>query len=399
MANTLIVTATHDYRGEAMGEVQFLVFNTASPPVASFGQSQLSPTLDVTADAMEDRISVYLNAGANFSAAAWTFHGWYGVLEIHGRPNVGTITGGFGANAIYPRGAHAIVSGVGHINVYYAAPADIAAGQIVTGGAGDDAITLSGGGDFDFRAAHLSSIASLDVFFTVAAPSRALLTGNQIGSGHITYVDAGNSGLGYSFGLIVQGASVNLNGVLFDHWVVPRDSILIKGTPGNDHLFGSNQNDRITGGSGNDAMRGGLGNDVLSAGTGDDRLFGHGGADVLSGGPGNDALSGGPGNDRFVFSAALNPSTNVDHIADFAHADGDLIVLRHAIFTAHAVGALSGPAFHVGSDATDANDRIIYDQPTGRLYYDSDGTGAHAQVLFAVLDDRAAIGRVDFLVA
>jgi cysteinyl-tRNA synthetase len=58
-----------------------------------------------------------------------------------------------------------------------------------------------------------------------------------------------------------------------------------------------------------------------------------------------------------------------------------------------------GVHFHLGTAAADAGDRIIYDQPTGRLYYDPDGTGARAQVLFAVLDNHAAITSVDFLIS
>ena len=53
----------------------------------------------------------------------------------------------------------------------------------------------------------------------------------------------------------------------------------------------------------------------------------------------------------------------------------------------------------VGTAAADAGDRIIYDAATGNLYYDSDGTGAVAQVLFATLDNMPGnLGAADFLV-
>ena len=53
----------------------------------------------------------------------------------------------------------------------------------------------------------------------------------------------------------------------------------------------------------------------------------------------------------------------------------------------------------VGTAAADANDRIIYDDATGNLYYDSDGTGAGVALLFATLDNApASLAASDFLV-
>jgi serralysin len=140
------------------------------------------------------------------------------------------------------------------------------------------------------------------------------------------------------------------------------------------------------------------GNNVLSGRGGDDTEFGLGGADLLAGGDGNDTLSGGPGNDRFRFATALNAATNLDHITDFAHLQ-DTFSLKHAIFAAIAAGALAPGAFHLGTDAGDGDDRIVYDRPNGRLYYDPDGSGAQGKVQFAVLDNHAVLTSADFLVA
>ena len=46
----------------------------------------------------------------------------------------------------------------------------------------------------------------------------------------------------------------------------------------------------------------------------------------------------------------------------------------------------------------DDDDRLIFDSATGRLYYDADGTGAGAQVLFAQVAAGLALNNADFLV-
>jgi Ca2+-binding RTX toxin-like protein len=68
---------------------------------------------------------------------------------------------------------------------------------------------------------------------------------------------------------------------------------------------------------------------------------------------------------------------------------GDVIKLKHTVFAAIATGVLSADAFHTGPAAADAEDRIIYQKSTGNLYYDNDGTGAHAKVLFATIEKDA----------
>jgi Ca2+-binding RTX toxin-like protein len=45
----------------------------------------------------------------------------------------------------------------------------------------------------------------------------------------------------------------------------------------------------------------------------------------------------------------------------------------------------------------DSNDRLIYDQTTGKLYYDADGSGLGAAVQIATLSNLAALHHDDFL--
>ncbi|MDQ8697724.1 DUF5801 repeats-in-toxin domain-containing protein [Hyphomicrobium sp. LHD-15] len=133
-----------------------------------------------------------------------------------------------------------------------------------------------------------------------------------------------------------------------------------------------------------------------------------GGNDILIGNGGNDALTGGSGNDIFVFSAPLNGATNVDTIHDFdANPSGgqDLIYLDRSIFTTLSAGALSAAAFvaNTSGNASNANQRIIFETDTGALYYDADGNGAGAKVQFATLNGfsggaASAIDHTDFFV-
>jgi Ca2+-binding RTX toxin-like protein len=125
-------------------------------------------------------------------------------------------------------------------------------------------------------------------------------------------------------------------------------------------------------------------------------LIGGGGADDLYGGTGPDDLTGGTGTDNFRFDAALNAATNVDDMLDFNVAE-DTIQLDRDIFTGIAAdGALAG-AFRTGTSALDADDRIIYDAVTGQIFYDADGLGGTAQILFATVNAGTALTNADFV--
>ena len=126
-------------------------------------------------------------------------------------------------------------------------------------------------------------------------------------------------------------------------------------------------------------------------------LAGNNGANILDGRLGGDVLTGGRGADTFVFSTTLG-SSNVDHITDFATED--TIRLSKAVFAALAPGPLAeGALKNISTGKLDADDRILYKQATGELFYDADGSGKGSAVKFAVLDNHAALTAADFLVA
>lgn len=138
-----------------------------------------------------------------------------------------------------------------------------------------------------------------------------------------------------------------------------------------------------------------VGNDganVLTGSALNDTITGNGGSDTLSGGLGLDTLTGGPGADVFRFATALNGSTNVDVITDFSIIQADKIQLENSgdgLFNAIAqTGSLLPAAFVSGQAFTAASQRIRYDAGSGNLFYDADGHGNAAELLFA----RLAVG-------
>jgi hypothetical protein len=85
-------------------------------------------------------------------------------------------------------------------------------------------------------------------------------------------------------------------------------------------------------------------------------------------------------------------------LRDFSVTD-DTFQLSQSLFAGiSAAGTLDASAFHVGTSALDASDRIIFDQAGGGIYYDADGNGAGQQVLFARVAAGTALRSGDFTV-
>jgi Ca2+-binding RTX toxin-like protein len=174
------------------------------------------------------------------------------------------------------------------------------------------------------------------------------------------------------------------------------DDLIETGTGGDGGVFGDAGNDTLIGSADAELLRGGGDSDRLEGLSGNDNLQGQDGNDLLLGGTGNDALNGGLGLDNFLFDTALN-AANIDSIGDFTVVD-DTVQLENAVFTGLALGTLAAAFFRIGTAAGDANDRVIYNSATGALFFDSDGTGATAQIQFAALSTGLALTNADFLI-
>jgi Ca2+-binding RTX toxin-like protein len=189
------------------------------------------------------------------------------------------------------------------------------------------------------------------------------------------------------------------------------DTLSASGSTGNNLLSGGDGNDylNISGStfgpysdssrsSGNNTLNGGAGDDTLSASgsTGNNTLDGGSGNDTLIGGNGNDSLIGGSGTDTFGFNGY---NEGVDSIYDF-NATNELIQVSASGFGGElSTPSLSASQFTIGTFTTTGDQRFIYDDSTGGLFFDQDGSDTgFAQVKFAQLSTGLSLTNNNFLV-
>ncbi len=396
-------------------------------PVFSIWDAGGVDTLDLSGFATASRIDLqegaFSDAGdmtANISIA-------YGVTVENaiGGAGADTLTGNAAANALSGGGGNDVLDGgSGSDRLDGGAGADS-----MYGGMGDDRYVVNNAGD---KAVESSAVGGIDTVLSSITLSLAANIENLVLTGGAALNGKGN-GLANA---ITGNAAVNsLNG--------GDGNDVLNGGAGDDILTGGNGNDSfivdssgdkvieasagggtdtvrsslawklgdfveklvltgtaavngtgnalansLTGNSAANSLSGGAGNDILDGGAGNDRLTGNGGADRLKGGGGYDA---------FIFNSRPSAS-NADAILDY-YAPSDSILLSRLAFTNIGPnGRLSAAAFRLGSAAADANDRIVYDQAAGKLYYDADGTGAAAQVLFATVTAGTSLSYSEFTI-
>lgn len=129
------------------------------------------------------------------------------------------------------------------------------------------------------------------------------------------------------------------------------------------------------------------------AGRGKDTVVGNIGADILHGGIGNDILTGGAGADLFVFETPLDAKNNLDVVKDFSQVQGDKILLDSLIYNGSQefnVARLATAAAVAGNTLAG----VIYDNVSGRLYYNADGLAGETTA-FATLATQPQLAAID----
>jgi serralysin len=298
--------------------------------------------------------------------------------------------------------AQLLIGNAGNNFLYGAGGADT-----LDGGAGDDVIivdaddsvieAVGGGNDLVASVSNyvLAAGAEVETLSTTNAGNGAsiALTGNAFGQ-----TITGNAGDNFLYG---NGGADTLQGLGGnDTYIVDADDLVTEAVGGGNDLVASTTSYALNAGAEVETLSttyaGGVGALNLTGNAFGQTIIGNAGANVLDGGLGADTLQGLGGNDTFAFTSALGGG-NVDAILDFA-AGSDKIVLDDAVFTGLGLGALNANAFVTGTAAGDADDRIIYNNATGQLFFDADGNGAGAAVLFATLQGNPVLAASDFVV-
>lgn len=237
------------------------------------------------------------------------------------------------------------------------------------GGAGDDTLFGGAGNDIFNGGEGKDTVIFFSDILMLDAPVGAVVNLNLQG--------AQNTGYGLETFLSIENLVGTSNGDRF------------KGDGADNSFWGEEGRDILSGGNGNDFIEGGEDNDTLCGDRGNDTLFG---------GMGNDKLTGGAGRDTFGFHLKQKAKGGVDTITDFKRGE-DKFFLEHPLLKASGEkGLLAEKAFHIGSSAENADTRIFYNEDTGAVYFDIDGTGAQVAIQIAQVGKHLALKNTDFLI-
>ncbi len=307
------------------------------------------------------------------------------------------LTGNAAANVIYGNDGANILDGAGGADV-------------LVGRSGDDFYYVDNATDLVLEnAGQGTDRVFASVSYTLAAGQDVELLTTDFNPGTAAINLSGNELANTIFGndganiLDGRAGADTLVGRLGDDWYFidnVGDAIVESAGQGNDRIFASTS---YTLGAGVEVevmttdFNAGTGAINLTGNELANIIYGNDGANILDGKAGSDVLVGLSGADGFAFTTALG-ATNVDTIIGFV-SGSDRLQLDDAIFTAlGAPGTLNANAFVAGSAAGDSDDRIIYDSANGQLFYDADGNGAGAAILFATLSGNPVLVASDFQV-
>ncbi|UXE59018.1 MAG: hypothetical protein KA717_24060 [Woronichinia naegeliana WA131] len=130
---------------------------------------------------------------------------------------------------------------------------------------------------------------------------------------------------------------------------------------------------------------------------GKDVILGTNLGDILSGGLGNDTLTGSDGGDSFLFNAT---NEGIDTITDFS-VGSDYLLIKGSAFGGGLVSGdtITSAQFIIGTAATNASQRFIYNATNGALFFDVDGNGATSAIQFATLNPKLGLTFEDIFIS
>ncbi|MEH1885096.1 beta strand repeat-containing protein [Nostoc sp.] len=313
-----------------------------------------------TIDNLKDTIAEGLNAGIDLvkSSVSWVLGDNLENLTLTGSATIGT--GNSLDNILIGNGsANTLTGGDGKDSLFGSSGNDS-----LIGGAGDD--TLDGGAGID----SLNGGDGNDIY-TVDNLSDIITEGLNAGT------DLVNSSVSWVLGDNLENLTLTGTG-----------AITGTGNSLNNILMGNTGANTLSGGDGNDRLFGNSGNDSLVGGIGDDSLYGGVGKDTLSGGAGRDSL--------YLTDTRTG---GYDTITDFTGADDTIFISKAEFGLSQAQDTtLDQSLFRLGTIATTASDRFIYNQSTGSLFFDKDGLGGTAQVQIAQFSNNALLGSANITV-
>jgi Ca2+-binding RTX toxin-like protein len=314
-----------------------------------------------TVDNLSDTITEGLNAGIDLvkSAVNWVLGENFENLTLTG---TGAITGtGNSLNNILigNTGANSLSGGDGNDNLFGSSGNDT-----LLGGTGDD--TLDGGVGID----SLNGAAGNDIY-TVDNVSDIIVESLNAGT------DLVNSSVSWTLGENLENLTLTGTGAI--------------------NAIGNNLNNILTGNTGANTLTGGDGNDRIFGNSGNDSLFGGIGDDSLFGGIGKDTLTGGTGRDSLYLTDTR--TGGYDTITDFTVGDDTIFISKAEFGLSQAQDTtLDSGLFRIGTIATTASDRFIYNQSTGNLFFDKDGLGGTAQVQIAQFSNNVVLSSANITV-
>jgi serralysin len=411
--------------------------NSGSDVVYVIGNSAITFILPVNVENVTNQTGLALQINGNDMNNL--IIGDIGVDSVNGLDGNDTVSTGDGNDSVNGgNGNDSLIAGAGNDSINGGTGVDT-----MVGGSGDDFYYVDQTGDVVVEATGGGVDKVLVTSSSYTLPGEVEnMTVSYVGGSYVVGNSTNNSMSGYQGNDTLYGQDGN-DTISGDNGIAASGNDNLFGGNGNDNIKGGYSDDTLNGGSGNDSMDGGSENDTyyvdsvsdlvvdsqgidtiyttLSsftlgstvenlthnlnttfAGTGNDSaniIMGNNFADTLNGGLGNDTLTGGGSGDFFLFKTALG-ATNIDTITDFQHGN-DKFELENTgtgLFNALTTGALASTAFKLVGAALDADDRIVHDQATGKVYYDADGSGAGAQVQFAQVTSGLALTFADFLV-